>query len=499
VQKRILSIAITAFLFSLIIVGCSKLDTTDIGGDLLPAVDNVNTFETTLPINTTQGIFTVDTTRVGSGEDQVFGKISNDPLFGTTTANLYAQFKPTFFPFYYNNPKDSIIAFDSVVLCLSYKGNWGDSTQPIDLQVKEIPYSVGNNGFWDSMGISNKIDYAPATANVVGSAQVNVTNLGKYVVYANHKDSVKNQIRIKLSGTFVNNLFVSDTTGVKNYFKSDSLFRAFHNGLAIVANGAGNCLLYTNLTDSSTKLEVHFRRKNAGIIDTTYASFKVITTALYSANNKLSSTADNIVRNRTGYPVSTPSATELYLQTSPGTYANLNIPALDTLSNRIIHRAEIIIEQIPPITQLDKDFSPPNFLYIDLKDTGTTNKWKPVYFDLNPNVGYTPDNNTVYSFFQGSGIDFAYYGGFPRDKTDPFGNAIKYYNFNITRHVQQIVTKHTVNYPLRLYAPYNLDYAQYYPYNLIPFNNRLANGRVKVGSGSNTNYRMRLRIVYSKI
>jgi len=58
VQKRILPITITAFLFlAFINWGCSKLDTTDIGSDLLPAVDNVNTFDTVLTINTTQWYF----------------------------------------------------------------------------------------------------------------------------------------------------------------------------------------------------------------------------------------------------------------------------------------------------------------------------------------------------------------------------------------------------------------------------------------------------------
>ncbi len=37
--------------------GCTKLDTTTLGGDLIPIVDNVNTFADTLDITATQGIF----------------------------------------------------------------------------------------------------------------------------------------------------------------------------------------------------------------------------------------------------------------------------------------------------------------------------------------------------------------------------------------------------------------------------------------------------------
>jgi Domain of unknown function (DUF4270) len=495
VQKRILSIATTAFLFlAFINWGCSKLDTTDIGSDLLPAVDNVNTFDTVLTITTTQGIFDQDSTIVNYSDDHVLGKIANDPLFGATTANIFTQFKPGFFPFYYGNAKDTIVGFDSVVLCLSYKSFWGDSTVPLQLQVKQVQNIFHNNGLWDSTGQSRNINYAPLTGAVLGNATIDVRTLGNYVVYANKKDSVKNQIRIKLSPSVASQFFALDTNALtNNYFRSDSLFRTFNNGFAVSVSGSGNGLIYTNFADTSSKLEVHFRRKNGGPVDTTYTALSLITSGDYR-----SITANNIIRNRTGFPVLTPAPNEIYLQTSPGTYANLDIPALSTISNRIIHRAEIIVEQIPDLTS--KTYIPTSFLYIDLKDTGTT-KWKPIYFDLNPNVGYDPDFK-LNTFFPSAGVDFLYHGGYARDKTDQFGNSIKYYNFNITRYVQQIVTKHTTNYQLRLYAPYMAEYPQY----ASPFDdakrsgsNRLAYGRVKVGGGNNANYKMRLRLVYSKI
>jgi len=488
VLKRILPITTAILFFSLIIAGCSKLDTTDIGSELIPAVDNINTFDTILTINSTQGVFTTDTTKVGNTDDHALGKITTDPLFGTTDAKIFAQFKPTFFPYYYGNAKDTIIGFDSVVLCLSYKGFWGDSTTPLQLQVQEVAANAG--GLWDSLNQVKTVNYAPPTTNILGSATIDVTTLGNLIKYTNGKDSVRNQIRIKLSSAFANSLFALDSSG-NNPFKSDSLFKVFNNGLAIVAT-SGNGLLYTNFTDSSSKLEVHFRRKNGGVPDTVYSAFKVVTGL--STLITQSATVNNIVRNRPAQ-VTNPAPGEIYLQTAPGTYANLTIPALSTISNRVIHRAEIIIEQIPDNPVLDGYFSAPNYLYIDLKDTGTTDKWKPMYFDLNPATGYDPDNSNYY--YPGT-IDFGYFGGFVRSKTDVFGNPVKYYNFNLTRYVQQIVTKHTNNYTLRLYAPYDLEYPQYYS-GLIPFNNRLAQGRIKVGGGNNVNHQMKMRIVYSKI
>jgi len=505
VQKRILSITSIVFLFSIIIAGCSKLDTTDIGSDLLPAVDNVTTFDTLLDVTTTQGVFNLDSTQVANSDDHVLGRINADPLFGSTIANVYAQFKPAFYPFYYGNAKDTInpalaagTGFDSVVLCLSYKSSWGDTTSLIDLQVKEIPYQVNNNGNWDSIYLAKTINYAPATGAVIGTAQVNVANLNNYTIFANHKDSVKNQIRIKLSSGFANKLFALDTNylGANSPFRSDSLFKAYTNGIAVIANAGGNSILYTNLTDTSSRLEVHYRRKNGAGIDTTFTSFKIVTTA----TGLPSSTANNIIRNRLPQ-VTNPLPDALYLQATPGTYANLFVPALSTISNRIIHRAEIIVQQIPDNPVTDGYFSVPNYLYLDLKDTGTTAKWKAVYYDLSPNVSYDPDNTFAFYFptsSSGFAIDYGYFGGFAREKTDVFGKPVKFYNFNITRHVQQIVTKHTNNYTFRLYAPYDITYPQF-SIQPIPFSNRLGYGRVKVGSGTNPNYTMKLRLVYSRI
>ena len=78
-------------------------------------------------------------------------------------------------------------------------------------------------------------------------------------------------------------------------------------------------------------------------------------------------------------------------------------------------------------------------------------------------------------------------------------NPIKYYTFNISRYIQQIVTDHTPAYDMRLYAPFNINYPQY-SRAFIPYGNNIAFGRVKIGSGSNTtNHALRLRIVYSKL
>jgi hypothetical protein len=502
VQKRFLLPSLIALSLFTLLYSCSKFDTTDIGSDLLPVVDNVNTFDTLITVNATQFINSNDSSIVTREADHVLGRINNDPLVGATIADIYAQFKPTFYPFYYGNAKDTIVGLDSAVLCLSYKSFWGDSMQPIQLTVYAIPNLPGGNGQWDSIQ-DRDIRYAPALGSgagtPVGSKLVDVRTLGNYTVFRNKKDSFRNQIRIPLTGSFATDLLTRDSllTG-NNTYRNDSSFRAFTKGFAIRATGAGNGLIYTNLTDTSSRVEIHFRKKNGGPVDTSYSSLRLYT-PLGITGRPPSATVNNIVRNRAGSQMASPASTDIYLQASPGSHVKIAIPDLATVSNRIIHRAELIVEQVPSFLSQDKYFTEPNILYLDLKDTSTNNtdRWKPLYFDLNPNVFYDPD--AFFSYFPTGGIDYFYHGGYPRYKADPVnpGGSIVFYNFNITRYVQRIITQKATNYEMRLQAPYIINYPQYG--GGIGGGNAIAKGRIRIGSGTNANYKMRLRLVFSKI
>lgn len=487
---------------SLLNWSCSKLDTTDLGSDILPAVDNVNTFADTLNVITSLGVFNPDTTELIRTDNFVFGK-NDDPLFGKTTANIYFQLKPAFFPYYFGNPGDTLTGsgagLDSVVLCLSYKGFYGDSTIPLHVEVRE----VADNNFRDDVYHKRDVNYKPSVGQILASKDIDVRRLGDTVHYSNGKNFAVNQIRIKLSpSAWADFLYSCDTINASlliDAFRSDSAYRHTFHGLAVTVTpgGSGNTLIYTNLADLNSKLEVHFRRKNKGVVDSIYNSFQFNSDKFGNTANFSSGFANYVLRNRLPLPS---GSQELYLQTNPGTYANLSIPGLSTLSNRIIHRAELIIQQIPEIP--NSVFKSPTFLYLDLQDSGSTTKWKPIYHDLNPNTTYDPDNLTPFTipFFpnQSVGLDFTYFGGYKKDKTDLSGNTASYYNFNISRYVQDIVTLHKNNYNLRLYSPTKVIYPQYSPL-YFAYGNSLAYGRVKVGGGNNTSNRMILRVIYSKL
>ena len=486
------------FSFVLFLTGCTKLDTTTIGSEFIPNIDNVTVKADTIEIITSQNIFQ-DSTKLGLLENHVIGNINDDPDFGDTKATLFLQLKPTFFPYYIGNaPKDSIVKADSVVLCLSYKSFWGDSTVPLQLQVFDIPQDVESR--WDVVDSLHSINYYPSLGgDLLGSKTIDIRTLGQYVKIGK-SDSVKNQIRIKLSDEFVNRLFQQDSVNVfqKNAFVNDSLFRLFNKGFEVYAY-AGKALAYVSLSDENTRLELHYKKRSrnsndtgySSTIDTTYSAF-YFNPGIQSSSLRRSVAANYIQRSNRN--IDTSNHAIVCLQTSPGTYAKIKIPALDTFRNVVVHRAELQIQGIEPIA--GQQYAAPDYLYLDLVDSGV-NKWKPVYFDLNPNSAYDPDFKlSGYPFFPLNGqVDIGYYGGKLRNQS-----GHPYYTINITRNVQQLITKKTKNYEMRLFAPNNFSYPQYSTA-IIPYYNPIAKGRVKLAGGAypDPTYRMKLRIIYSEI
>ncbi|MEO6491111.1 MAG: DUF4270 family protein, partial [Ferruginibacter sp.] len=470
-MHRILSLALICFLGLIFLnYGCTKLDTTTLGGDVLPEVDNINTFADTFFVTTTQGDYEqIDSTLLANTDNHVLGMINSDILFGKTTANLYLQLKPTSFPFGFG-AKDSIIGvnagLDSVVLCLSYQGSYGDTNILQQLQV----YEINDNVFKDSAYPTN---YEPAVGNLLKTTSVDIRTLSDVIRYTHIKDSATNQIRIRLDpGLFTDRLYASDsslgTAGGNHAFVNDSIFRKEFQGFGIKAI-SGNALMYINLADTNTKLEVHYRRRSAdNKVDTLYSSFKFRTFTSVSGTTtfKSSTRANYIKRERTSL-ADNPLPGEIYLQSQPGTYANLHVDSFTGYSNRIIHRADLTIEQIPGDLMQDSIFAAPNYLYLDLKDTGAVNTYKPIYIDLNPSIPYDPDNSANY--YPGGNPDLDYFGGFARRKTGPFGGSIIYYNINISRYVQRMVKTGGYNFDMRLFAPSKLHYRQYNSY--LPYSN----------------------------
>ncbi|HEX6192760.1 MAG TPA: DUF4270 family protein, partial [Chitinophagaceae bacterium] len=125
----------------IIFSGCKKInEATSLGGELLPPIDNVNTFDTSVSVEIYNGIFNpvADSQRLNKGEEHFLGRINNDPLFGGTDARMFFELKPTNYPFTFANADPDSLYIDSVVLVMNYVETYGDTLVPQTVNVYEL-------------------------------------------------------------------------------------------------------------------------------------------------------------------------------------------------------------------------------------------------------------------------------------------------------------------------------------------------------------------------
>jgi hypothetical protein len=483
-MRKLYVVAVAIFSF---LTACTKIESTDIGSGLIPTIDRVNTFDTLLDVQTSNYV-EENVPRVYKSNGHAIGIINNDPLFGKTTASAYFELKPTFYPFYFTGVKSSI-AIDSAVLVLSYKGTFGDSTIPQTWEVREIAQKLKKDSAYP-------INTIIAPGALLGQSKTfDVRRLGDSI-HPRLEDAT-NQIRIPLSSTFANRMMKQYDSS--NAYQSDSLFSENFYGFAVVPQ-SGNALIRINLADTNTKLAFYYKYKAA---DTSSRSDTAVTYFRFSTGTTgypTSANANIVSRNRPGSQVAAHLNTNfndslVYIQTSPGTIATVKIPGLQGFPNVIVHRAELIAEQAPDNSVMDGYFFPPRYLLLSRFDSA--NRYK-------RNI----PNDFIYSSSTGPNIET--FGGLLTNKTVPAYGTVASYSFNLSRYVQGIVTRKDTSYPLQISAPVNdsLSYTEPYPFNTLAATmlyvspsvaNEIAMGRVRLGGGTHSKVRMRLRIIYSKI
>jgi hypothetical protein len=479
-MRKLPVIAVAIFLF---LSACTKIESTDIGNGLIGPLSSVATFDTTLDV-TTANFPEENIPRVYKTDDHVIGVINNDPLFGKTTASAYFELKPSFFPFTFAG-KD--LKVDSVVLILRPTGIFGDSTIPQNWDVREVAQMM-------------RFDSAYSTNAVIATAGILNATTSKIVDIRRRDSTGKLLIRLKLDKSFADRFFKYDTATNSGAYFNDSIFRERFAGFALVPSGSGNVLISINLQDTITRLAFYYTSKateTATTRDTLVSNFRF---SSGSTTIKVSATANRVDRDRTGSAVAsylnTNKNDEVFIQTSPGTFATIKVPGLRTFPNAIIHRAELIAEQDSNDPLNDAMFFAPRFLLLSAYDS--INKYKT---NVRNDFVYTDD----------AGPNIQAFGGFRFYKNVSIG-TVAAFNFDLTRYVQGIVTRKDSSYTLRLSAPSNdsLFYTAPYPaagsgiskmlYLSPATANVTAFGRVRLAGGNKSNpLRMRLRIIYSKI
>lgn len=486
-NKRSVAAVATLFLFS----ACTKIDKTSLGSSLIPPIDSVHTKDTLFNVITSM-IPDVDTIFVGKGDMHALGLV-NDPVAGTVDAQVNLQLKPKAFPFGFGAVRDSL-QLDSIVLGVNWQSTWGRTDQPITVRVREI---TSENFRFDSLyrNIANFEPYGPE----LGSAVVSPKDFERVDTLKHYNEVVSNQLRIKLDNSLGNRFlkqFDTLTGGIHVWdtaYKSHTAFDKAFRGFNIHVTG-GNAIMNVMLPDAATRLAIYFKHLSK---DPTTGAVKIKDTAVsyFEFNSNLSASSNYVKRTLTPAVqqaianTATPD-TIVYMMTSPsGARTEIEIPGLNNLRNVLVHRAELVLDQVPGDATADGYLTPGN-LFLSAYS-----------YDSSRIIGI-PGGDAEFNI-QGIANPLAF-GGFPflnADATTP--NTYKY-TFNLSRYVQHIVTQKDSSFKLVLTAPYR---QVIHPYlnsiamvsisGLNPYNYP-AVGRVALYGGTHSSpRRMRLRIIYS--
>jgi hypothetical protein len=407
---------------------------------------------------------------------------------------MYFELAPPFFPFAIPGAKDSI-RVDSAVLILSYKYAYGDTAAPLKLTVSEIDPATPLIPSYNYAANYPSAYTIRTKGTLADPVNIFIPRLKDSVI--NRYERASHQIRIKLKSD-VARRFISiyDTT---NAYRTDSAFKSLFAGFALTVDQAAptNALIHINLADTNTKFALYYNSSSAG------ATIRDTAVSYFRFNSFSGGSANLIARNRVGAEIAKYTATTnksdsiVYVQSGPGSYVRVRIPGLTGLSNRIIHKADLIAEQVPDDANLftiDNFMNPPRYLLLSAIDAVENRKYNiPNDYIFSPNQG--PNKST--------------FGGSVLSKSVPGYSRIAAYSFDMSRYVQGIVTRKDPVYTLRISAPTNdsILYREPYPqvspvqvYYLSPQDgNDVGNGRVRLGGGTHTRFRMRLRIIFSRI
>ncbi|MDA3615424.1 DUF4270 family protein [Polluticaenibacter yanchengensis] len=500
---------LSAFLVVLLFA-CAKIDTTTIGTDLIPEVDNVHTFDTVLTVSASNYIVK-DSTRLEYRDAHVVGGIDNDPQFGTTKSSMFFEVKPSSFPatLVSDSAKGTNAGLDSAVLILNFLGYHGDSAQPVNFKLYETSTNILRDSAvrpsYDIYGKAGDGGQLAASSRLLGQKTM-AANRFRDTVYIKRgtKDSVYstavNQLRIPLTPEIANYFFKQDTV----MYKNDSAFREHFKGFALVPEGPTNTIFYFNAYDA--KIEFFYRQRAGGDkVDTTSAS--MFTFNYSNCGHAIAFNRNYSAASMNNFMAQTPGdeTPEVYIQTTPGTAAAITLHGLSDFAkqNRIIHRADLQATELAPASP--SYIMPPVALYLDILQDKSKNIYKGIPYDLSPFEKY---------YCYPSSINFGYYGAFPtKFKSTSTGDSLHIYKFNITRYVQSVVTRGEDQYEFRLSSPFYFFYENCantttaYPTQVFMYQynnstlNPIGRGRVRLAGGNHPNQelKMKVRIVYSKL
>ncbi len=455
---RFIKSDLLTLLVSLFILGSCK-NPTGVGLDVDPNIALETKIDSSFEVNTK--LLKQDSIVTNYTERNTLGYF-NDPVFGKTTANLALglAMPTTSYSFGTNT------VLDSAILVLPVSDFYGDSAGSSFVaevrQLNEVLYNESGKSYYSSKKwLTNSTLLASKNfkANVVDS--ITITDIRTGLI-----DSVKRvsgQLRIKLDANFVlNNIINLDsankvsTLAFNNYIKG--LFVSINK---TTTSGAGGLFSIDAYTSGGAKLDVFYKTTNTeGVIDTL--------TNTFSINGASGNAATEVTWDMTGTAVKTEleststNSNLLYLKGLGGTYVKVDFPELDKLkalgTNVSINRAELIFYN---------DISPANGSYDPISRLRTY-RW-----DIANRPQLVPDESPSDFRYLGPG----FVGGYSNNNS---------YVFNFTGYIQDLMNGKLKDFGTFITPS---DFTTASGLNVL--------GRSIVGGGSNTTYKVKLRVFYT--
>lgn len=383
------------FWFCVAMIACN--DENDLGANLIPNDDNVNvTFTDTFTVSAKTMVEDSLRTTGFTGFPVSFNIIGaiNDPVFGQTTASVYASMILSSFNFNYGTSATA----DSIVLCLALKTFYGDTTTPIHFKVYRLDSIIPK----DTVYYSNSTRTA---STLIGDAIITVRPSDSISEYALKRSA---HIRIPLFNSLATELMSKsggpeyvDNTAFANYFK----------GVYITAEPEAavdkGCLFQWDYKSALSRLTVYYK------LNTDSDSLA------YSYNFDELLRFNNFKHNRTGTEVGNAltfpnvGQNQLYVQAMAGTKAFIQFPTLKNLITEkgfSVNNAVLVFK-----AEANSKLAPNANLTLALVDSAGNQ------------TSFAPDNNELANAADGT-----------------YNSSTHEYKFNITRYVNRILTeKHT--------------------------------------------------------
>ena len=393
-----------AILLLVVAWGCKQGDQT-LGVDLLPGVKILDTRYHQEKTSISTSVYTDTKIRVDRPKYNLLGSF-NDPVFGRTDASFVAQFRLPFYRAFLPTA-----AIDSAVLIMTYKTIYGDTVSSQNLQVYELASSLNYEAkYLSSFNVGNLAATEPiGTGNFIPKFRTDSTKV----------DTTTQVIRVRLKNSFGSSLIGIDSLNLA----SSDLFLKVFKGLYIRStpiSRKGTLVSIinapmANTTESNPRIFLYYHDAKSDTLSygcEITANSANVASYVHDYSNAKFYTNLNKENNTDSL---------IYIQPTGGIKSKILVPSLSTWkdsANYAINKATLTFHA-DTIMSDSRRYEMPKRLYLTLDSLGTE------------------------IFPADTKLSSSYYGGF-------YDATTATYSFNVTQHLQQIITGKKQNYAFYL-------------------------------------------------